>query len=134
MFEIGFFMNMRRSTAKAAAENINAINEGSIHIRQAQDWFAKFKSGNFNLNDAQRSGRPSVIDETLLEELVTADPRLSSEHMANILDCSTTTIKNHLHMIGKSYRAGVWVPHDLTEKNKTYRLSVCKSLILKNSS
>ena len=74
-----------------------------------------------------------MINDTLLEEMVTADPKLTTEEMPNILGCSVFTIKNHLYMIGKSYKTGVWVPHKLTEKNKPVGVSVCQSLILKNN-
>ena len=125
---------LRGSTATLAATNINDINKAAINIRQAQEWFARFRSGDFNLNDHERSGRPSTTDDALLEELINSDPRLTTEQMSNTLGCSATTVKTHLHMIGKSYKAGVWVPHELTEKNKAVRQSVCQALILKNNS
>ena len=55
-----------------------------------------------------------MINNTLLEEMVTADPKLTTEEISNILNYTVITIKNHLHMIGKSYKADVWVPHELT--------------------
>ena len=130
---------LRGSTATLAATNINDINKAAINIRQAQEWFARFRSGDFNLNDHERSGRPSTTDDALLEELINSDPRLTTEQIqilnrTNTLGCSATTVKTHLHMIGKSYKAGVWVPHELTEKNKAVRQSVCQALILKNNS
>ena len=123
---------LRRSTVKLAVDNINDINKEAIYI-QSQEWFTKFLSGDFDLNYSEKTGRPSVINDILLEKMLTAHPKLTTEEMSNILDCSVTTIKNYLHIIGKSYKVGVWVPHELTEKNKAVKVSVCQSLILKNS-
>ena len=35
-------------------------------------------SGDFDLNDRERSRRPSVINDTLLKEMATADPKLTT--------------------------------------------------------
>ena len=60
--------------------------------------------------------------------------KLTTEEMSNILNIiSVTKIRNHLHIIWKSYKAGVWVSHELTEKKKAVRVSVCQSSILKLS-
>ena len=38
--------------------------EKSLTERQCQNWFARFRSGDFHLNDAPRSGRPTEVDTT----------------------------------------------------------------------
>ena len=40
-----------------------------------RNWFAKFKSEDFSLDDEPRSGRPVVLDSEMLLELVKSDPR-----------------------------------------------------------
>lgn len=41
--------------------------EGTLSNRTAQEWFARFRSGNFEVKDATRSGRPMTgkVDEIM---------------------------------------------------------------------
>ncbi|CAI9724390.1 Hypothetical predicted protein [Octopus vulgaris] len=56
-------------SAKVAAEEINDVEgPGTVDEHMAQKWFRRFKECNISLKDKPRSGRPSVVeDETLLE-------------------------------------------------------------------
>ena len=36
--------------------------EGAVTDRTCQKWFAKFRAGDFSLDDAPRSGRPVEVD------------------------------------------------------------------------
>jgi len=38
--------------------------------RQCQNWFAQFRSGNFDVEDAPRSGRPVEADEDTIKAFV----------------------------------------------------------------
>ncbi|XP_070526360.1 odorant receptor Or2-like [Cardiocondyla obscurior] len=49
--------------------------------------------------------------------------------MSNTLNQPWSTIQEHLHQIGKTNRAGVWVPHNLSEENKANRSTICNLLI-----
>ena len=42
--------------------------EDAMAERTAKDWFAGFKRGNFDLNDAPRSGRPIKMNEDQLRD------------------------------------------------------------------
>ena len=56
-------------SAKAAAKEIyNVKDSGTVYTHVAQNWFRHLKEGEDSLKDKPRSGRPSVVgDETLLE-------------------------------------------------------------------
>ena len=45
--------------------------------RQWQNWFAKFRSGNFDVEDAPRSGRPVEADEDTIKTLIDANRRIT---------------------------------------------------------
>ena len=48
-------------TAAETALKINQAVDDSVNVRIVQRCFAKFRSGDFSLEDEPRSGRPTVI-------------------------------------------------------------------------
>ncbi|XP_018053785.1 PREDICTED: histone-lysine N-methyltransferase SETMAR-like [Atta colombica] len=70
--------------------------------RTVRKWFARFKAGDFNLEDQECPDRPSTTDEDQIKTLIENNPRY--------------TIR----------------PHDLTEKNLMDRISICNSLYKRN--
>ncbi|EZA48369.1 hypothetical protein X777_13935, partial [Ooceraea biroi] len=44
--------------------------EDALKLRQCQNWFTKFRSGDFNVKDAPRSGRPIEIDDDKIKALI----------------------------------------------------------------
>ena len=118
------------TSSRETARNINhAIGEGSVSYATASRWFDRFSRKNYKLEDEARSGRPIELDLERLQELVESDPRQSSRFLANILGCTHVTIQNNLHQLGFGPKLGVWVPHDLTEKQKNQRLDICTQLL-----
>lgn len=116
-----------------AHRNINLVYANSVSVRTVQDWFRKFQTGDFSLEEKSRSGRPSVVDNDVLKTLVEADPRLTLDEMATKMECGSETIRRHLEEIGKVHKHGVWVPHKLSEKNKIQRSTISSSLLLRNN-
>jgi len=74
-----------------------------LSLSRCYDWFGRFKSNNFDLKDRSRSSRPEEVDNDVLEDLITADPRLSSVELSAILSFYQTTIWDHLKAIGKGF-------------------------------
>ncbi|GFV64640.1 histone-lysine N-methyltransferase SETMAR [Trichonephila clavipes] len=51
----------------------DVYGEGVLTVRQCQNWCAKFISGNFDVEDAPRSGRPVEADKDAIKALVDAN-------------------------------------------------------------
>ena len=51
----------------------DVYGEDVLTERQCQNWLAKFRYGNFNLEDAPRSGRPFEADLDKIKSLVDAN-------------------------------------------------------------
>ena len=56
--------------------------EGVIGESTARKWFAKFKNGNFDIDDTPRSGRPSEFDEDHLKALLKKESCQTSRELA----------------------------------------------------
>ncbi|GFX16335.1 histone-lysine N-methyltransferase SETMAR [Trichonephila clavipes] len=66
---------------------------------------------------------------TILRAQVEANPCQIIEELSNALNQTWSTIEERLQQIGKTNRAGVWVPHNLSEKNRANRSTTCNVLL-----
>ncbi|GFX11103.1 HTH_48 domain-containing protein [Trichonephila clavipes] len=57
-----FYYRKGKNAVQARRKLIDVYGEGVLTVRQCQNWFAKFRFGNFNVEDVQRSGRPVEAD------------------------------------------------------------------------
>ena len=81
--------------------------EGIIGESMARKWFAKFKNGNFDIDDMPCSGRPSELDENHLKALLKEESHQTSRQLAKKMNCDQKTILNHLHSMGFVKKLGV---------------------------
>jgi len=93
-----------------------------------QKWFAKFRSGNFSIQDVPRSGWPVKIDQDKVRTLIDTNKRYTTREIADVLQISKTSVANHLHQLGYISRLDMWVPHELSEAYLIKRISVSDSL------
>ena len=101
------------------------IGPSVMSLRTAQHWFDRFRNNNYELEDQHRSGRPLEIDLDLLKQLIEQDPRLTTRCLAEQLECSYTTVQKHLGDLGKTWKYGVWIPHELSPYQLQSRADVC---------
>ena len=127
-----FQFKLGRKAAETARDMNEAFGPGTITVRTAQWWFKKFRGGDESLEDDERSGRPSDVDNDQLRALVEANPRTTVRQLASELDVTYTTISNHLREIGKTKKIDKWVPHELNDNQKKRRYEVLSSLLLRN--
>ncbi|CAD5232241.1 unnamed protein product [Bursaphelenchus xylophilus] len=111
-----FFAFHRGQKAAEAAREICSVYGGVIGRSAVHRWFAKFKKGDFELDDAPRSGRPTEFDEEHLIALLKEDARQTTRELAQRMGCGTTTVSNHLQSMGFIQKLGAWVPHEQNQK------------------
>ncbi|GFW37538.1 histone-lysine N-methyltransferase SETMAR [Trichonephila clavipes] len=62
------FADLKGKNAVQARKKLTDVyGEGVLTVRQCQNWFAKFRSGNFDVEDAPRSGRPVEADKDAIK-------------------------------------------------------------------
>ncbi len=120
----------RKMTAAAAGKEVNdVLGSGTITARTCQNLFHKFSSGDFDITDAARSGRPSLDIDDRIEELLQDNPHHSCRSLSIELEVSPNTISSHLRAMGKRYLTTCWIPHKLSEENKAARVRCCEDLL-----
>lgn len=100
--------------------------------RQCQNWFAKFRSGNFNVKDAPRSVRPVVVEDDKIKALIEANRHYTTREVTEILNISQTTMERHLHKLGYVSKLNIWVSHELKEIHLTKCINACDKLLKNN--
>ena len=75
---------------------IRCVWRRCIDRTPVQNWFAKFRSGNFDVEDASRSGRPVEADEDTIKALIDANRRITTREIA---ERSNSTVHDHLKRV-----------------------------------
>ncbi|CAH2094461.1 unnamed protein product [Euphydryas editha] len=81
----------------------DVYGEGVLTVRQCQNCFAKFLSGNFDVEDAPRSGRPVEANKDAIKALVDVNRRITTREIGLRLNLS-----NLSKVIGTLSRAYVY--------------------------
>ncbi|GFU84720.1 histone-lysine N-methyltransferase SETMAR [Trichonephila clavipes] len=124
-----FYYRKGRNAVQTRKKLTDVYGEGVRTVRQCQNWFAKFRSSNFYVKDAPRSGRPVEADKDAIKALVDANRRITTREIELRLNLSNSTVYDHLKGLGLSSKLDVWVPLVLTERNLCCRIDVCDSLL-----
>ena len=103
-------------------DNIRLVfNEKEITDRTIKNWVDKFKAGNFNLEDKDRSGRPRKVQPEIFEEYVDEHHYSSQYDIASELGVTPKTIRKYKSESDFLQIFGRKIPHALTEDQKQQR-------------
>ena len=97
-----------------------------------KNWFARFRSGDFEPKDAPCSGRPTKIDDGEIKAMIENNRRSTTREIAEKLKISRTCVERYLKQLGYVNKLDIWVPHKLKEIQLTKRMYVCDSLLKRN--
>ena len=118
-----------KHNASEASRNICMAYPDAITPRVCQQWFAKFKERETDLRDSERSGHPTIVDNEALRTSIEADPNQTTRVLAQRFCCGQSVILRYLQEIGKVYKLGKWIPHQLSNENRQQRVTICSSLL-----
>ena len=62
--------------------------EGVIGKSTTRKWFAKFKNGNFDIDNMTHNRRPSEFDEDHLKALLTEESHQANHELAEKINCN----------------------------------------------
>jgi [histone H3]-lysine36 N-dimethyltransferase SETMAR len=127
-----FYYKKGKNATQAAKKICDVYGPSAVSVRVAQIWFKRFQSGNFDVKDAPRSGRPITDKMDAIFEKVEQDRHISSYDVAEELGVNHKTVLAHLKKAGYTKKLDIWVPHELTERNLMNRVLICDSLLRRN--
>ena len=117
-------------TATEAWRDLSKLfGKGKMGDRQVRRWFERFKSGNTSLEDEEGRGRSSNFDDQALLQAVEEDESLTKRMLVEQFDVDHSTIVRRLRALGKVWKLAGWVPHELSDHNKTERVRIFNHLL-----
>lgn len=126
---------LKGKTAMQAHKKICFVyGSDSLKLRQCQNWFCKFRSENFHLKDAPRSGRPVEVDGDKITALIESNPRMTTREVSETLQISKSSVGSHLKKLGFVSKLDMWLPHELKEIHLVKRIDICDSLLKREQS
>jgi histone-lysine N-methyltransferase SETMAR len=111
----------------------NAFGDEAPSRSTVESWYFRFSTGDFNLADEERVGRPVTAtgDENIdaVKKLVEEDPHITYEKIEETLGIASGSVQTILHEHLKLRKVCArWVPHYLTEEEKQARVVFCKDM------
>ncbi|EGI62942.1 Mariner Mos1 transposase [Acromyrmex echinatior] len=77
-----YFFNLKKSAAEAHRLLVEAYDKAALSERSCREWFQKFKNGEFDVEDKERSGRLKVYEDAELEALLNEDSCQTQKELA----------------------------------------------------
>ena len=91
---------MKKSATEAHRLLVETYGEAALSKRSCREWFQKFKNGEFDIEDKERSGRPKVykdlefecpiFDKKRRKLICTPDSTLCNAFFASFYECLVT--------------------------------------------
>ena len=94
------YFNMKKSVAESDRILVEFYGEHALAERTCQKWFARFKSGDFDLEDEERPGKPNKFEGEELESLLDENCCQTQEELAESLAVTQTAISKRLKAAG----------------------------------
>ena len=108
-----YYFRKGMNTSQAHKKSCAVYGNEALKERQYENWFAKFRSANFSLKNAQRSDRPVEVDETRIKAIIDSDRHSTTSEIAEKLNVSRICIKKKLKQLGYVKKLDLWVPRQL---------------------
>ncbi|GFY32929.1 histone-lysine N-methyltransferase SETMAR [Trichonephila clavipes] len=113
------FLFDKGENASQVAEIVNGVYAAdTVTTNCVQFWFRRFRSGNLDVKDAPRKGRPVIENVDKITEIIDVDRHVSNRSIAQELKIDHKTILNHLGKVGFKKNLDVYVLHQLTPKTR----------------
>ena len=123
------YFNMKTTAAESQHILVEVYGEHALAERTCQKWFARFKSGDFVLEDEERLGQPKKFEDEELEALLDEDCWQTQEELADSLGVTQAAISKRLTATGYIQKQGNWVPHELKPRDIERRFCMSEMLL-----
>ena len=127
-----YYSRKGKNAVQVRKKLYDVYGEISLIQRQCQNWFVRFRSGDFDLKDAPRSGRPTEVDDNKIETMIENNRRSKAREIAEKLNILHKCVERHLKQLGYVNKLDMWVPRKLNEIQFTKRSSICDSPLKRN--
>ncbi|KFM65379.1 Mariner Mos1 transposase, partial [Stegodyphus mimosarum] len=106
-----------------------ALGTDVVSYDAVKVWYRKFKSKDYDIQEAEHSGRHTDAEEASLQEFMEEHQYATTQELAKELDVSAMFISRVTHRINVTYKFSRWVPHELPQADKDRRVRACTNLL-----
>ena len=85
---------------------VDASGNDAPSLRTCQEWFQRFKSGDFDVKDKERPGQPKKFEDEELQALLDEDDAQTQEQLAASLNVTQQAVSLRLDAMGKIQKEG----------------------------
>ena len=119
-----YYLRKGKNAVQARKNLYDVYGEKSLTERHCQNWFARCRSGDFDLKDVPRSERPTEVDDHKMKAMIENNRRSTAREITGKLNISHTCVERHLKQLGCVNKLDIWLPHKFNEiqefNRKTY--------------
>ena len=94
------YFQKSKNAVQARKKLYDVYGEKSLTERQCHYWFYRFRSGDSDLKDAPRSGRPTEVDDDKVKAMIENNRHSTTREIAEKLNISHTCVERHLKQLG----------------------------------
>lgn len=127
-----FCYHLKKSATEAHQMLEEAYGDHALGKTQCYNWFKKFKSGDFEVDNESRGRPPQKFEDAELQALLDQDSTQTQDELAEQLQVTRATISKRLNRMGLTQKLTRWVPHELTERQQERRLTTCETLLARH--
>lgn len=106
-----------RCAAEAHRNIYSTMGPTIVTETTVDNWYKKFNKGCYELEDKAHPGKQITVNLDGLFELIEDDPRYSSRYLEQHFKCNHELICRHLHDLGKRWKLGSWIFHELDKRH-----------------
>ena len=129
LWRVLHYSNMKETAAESHRILVEVYGELALAERTCQNWFARFKSGDFGLENEERPGQPKKFEDEELEALLDEDCCQTQEELAKSLGVTQAAISKRLKAARYIQKQGNWVPHELKPRDVERRFRMSEMLL-----
>lgn len=131
---IRFFHKKQKSASDIHKELMEVYGRNAISYVMVWKWCKKFEEGRTEVHDEQRSGRPSVITEELVDNVQAKIQEDRRVKISELCDHFPAVSRGTMHEIvrnclGYKKICARWVPHQLTDDHLSKRMGSCLEML-----
>ena len=107
-----FCFNFKKTAAEAHRMLSTTHGEAALSERMCHEWFQRFKSGDFDVEDRHGGGKENIFEDSELEASLTEDWCQTQMKLAKSLRVTQQAISKRLKAMGMIQKQGNWVPYE----------------------
>lgn len=123
------FFHLKKTAAESYRLLVEAYGEHAPTQKTCENWFQRFRSGDFYVKDKERSGQPKKFENEDLKALLDEDSCRTQSELSELLGVDQTTISKRLKSMGMIQKMSHWLPHELKERDIERRKTICEILV-----